>query len=45
MITIHPQYIKDAAGQNLVVLPQQEFDKMLEELEELEDTRLFDEAQ
>ena len=44
MIAIHPQYIKDTAGKNLVVLPQNEFDILMEELEELEDVKLFDEA-
>lgn len=44
MIAIHPQYIKDTAGKNLVVLPQNEFDILMEELEELEDIKLFDEA-
>lgn len=44
MLTIHPQYIKDSAGKNLVVLPQTEFDNLMEELEELEDVRLYDEA-
>lgn len=44
MITLHPQYLKDSAGKNLVVLSQNEFDTLLEELEELEDIRLYDEA-
>jgi hypothetical protein len=45
MLTIHPQYIKDAKGKKaLVVLPAKEFDSMLEELEELEDIRLYDDA-
>lgn len=44
MITIHPQYIKDSAGKNLVILPQTEFDILMEELEELEDIKLYDEA-
>jgi PHD/YefM family antitoxin component YafN of YafNO toxin-antitoxin module len=44
MIALHPQYIKDTAGKNLVVLPQNEFDILMEELEELEDIKLFDEA-
>ena len=44
MIAINPQYIKDTAGQNLVVLPQKEFDSIMEELEDLEDVRLYDEA-
>ena len=44
MPDIHPQFIKDSAGQNLVVLSQQEFDALLEDVEELEDIRLYDEA-
>ena len=44
MITLNPQYIKDTAGNNLVVLLQKEFDKIIEELEDLEDIRLYDEA-
>ena len=45
MDTIHPQYIKDANGKkSLVILPAKEFDAIMEELEELEDIRLYDEA-
>jgi hypothetical protein len=44
MLTLHPQYIKDTAGKSLVVLPQHEFDILMEELDELEDIRLYDEA-
>ena len=44
MITIHPQYIKDTAGKNLVILPQQEFDILMEELDDIVDVRLYDEA-
>jgi hypothetical protein len=44
MIKIHPQYIKDTAGKNLVILPQKEFDIIMEELEDIEDVRLYDEA-
>ncbi len=44
MVTIHPQYIKDSAGNNLVVLSQNDFDALIEELEELEDIRLYDKA-
>ncbi len=42
MITIHPQYIKDTAGKNLVILPQKEFDILMEELEDIEDIKLYD---
>ena len=45
MLTIHPQYIKDANGnKSLVILPAEEFDNIMEELEDLEDVRLYDEA-
>lgn len=45
MLTIHPQYLKDANGnKSLVVLPAKEFETLLEELEELEDIRLYDEV-
>ncbi len=45
MLTLHPQYIKDSAGKNLVILPELEFNSIMEELEEIEDVRLYDEAQ
>ena len=45
MISVHPQYIKDAEGKiSSVVLPVKEFEKIMEELEELEDIKLYDEA-
>jgi hypothetical protein len=45
MIAVHPQYIKDANGQKLlVILPVKEFDTIIEQLEELEDIKLYDEA-
>jgi PHD/YefM family antitoxin component YafN of YafNO toxin-antitoxin module len=45
MLTVHPQYIKDANGEkSLVILPAKEFDTIMEELEELEDIKLYDEA-
>ena len=45
MITVHPQYIQDAEGNNsLVVLPAKEFHIIMAELEDLEDIRLYDEA-
>ncbi len=39
MTVLHPQFIKDTAGQNLVILPQSEFDDLLLELEDLEDVK------
>ena len=45
MTTIHPQYITDIYGKKVsVIIPVQEFDTLLEELEALEDVRLYDEA-
>ena len=45
MIDLHPQYIKDSNGnKSLVVLPAKEFDKLMEELDDIEDVRLYDEA-
>lgn len=45
MTDIHPQYINDTKGnKTLVVLPVKEFESLMEELEELEDIRLYDEA-
>jgi PHD/YefM family antitoxin component YafN of YafNO toxin-antitoxin module len=45
MIALHPQYIKDTNGdKSLVILPAKEFDSLMEELEEIEDVLLYDEA-
>jgi len=45
MTAIHPQYITNNTGKKIsVILPLKEFDAIMEELEELEDIRLFDEA-
>jgi hypothetical protein len=45
MIEIHPQFIKDTDGnKSLVILPVTEFDAIMEELEDAEDVRLYDEA-
>ena len=44
MIAIHPQFIIDTAGKNLVILPQNEFEMLIEQLEDLEDVKLYDEA-
>ncbi|MFI5137739.1 MAG: hypothetical protein ACHQIM_07915 [Sphingobacteriales bacterium] len=45
MLTVHPQYIKDADGnKSLVVLSAKEFDTIMEELDDIEDVRLYDEA-
>jgi hypothetical protein len=45
MINIHPQFIKDDKGQNsLVILSIKEFDNLIEELESIEDVKLYDQA-
>lgn len=45
MLTVRPQYITDASGnKSLVILRAEEFDIIMEELEDLEDARLYDEA-
>ncbi len=45
MITVNPQYITDKKGKKIsVVLPMKDFKAIMEELEELEDIKLYDEA-
>ena len=45
MLTVHPQYITDDTGKKIsVVLPIKDFKAIMEELEELEDINLYDEA-
>ncbi len=45
MLTIHPQYITDNTGKKIsVVLAMKDFKAILEELEELDDIKLYDEA-
>ena len=44
MITLNPQYIKDTAGKKLVVLPEKQFNYIIEELEDLEDIKRYDAA-
>ena len=44
MLTIHPQYITDSAGKKLIVLPMKEFKDMIEELEDIDDVKLYDKA-
>jgi hypothetical protein len=44
-MTLHPQYITDINGKAIsVILPMKEFKSILEELEDKEDIRLYDEA-
>ncbi len=45
MLTVHPQYITDTTGKKIsVVLPIKEFKTLMEELEDIEDIKLYDEA-
>jgi PHD/YefM family antitoxin component YafN of YafNO toxin-antitoxin module len=45
MLTVNPQYITDETGKKLsVVISISEFNSLMEELDELEDIRLYDEA-
>ena len=45
MLTLHPQYITDNAGKKIsVILPLKAFKSILEELEEFDDIRRYDEA-
>lgn len=45
MVSLHPQFINDPKGnKSLVVLPAKEFDSIMEQLEELEDIKLYDQA-
>lgn len=44
-MTIKPQYLTDDKGKKVaVLLPMDQFKKMLEEIEELEDIKAFDKA-
>lgn len=46
MVNLHPQYINDTKGnKSMVVLSIQEFELLMEELEDLEDICLYDESQ
>jgi len=43
MIAVHPQYITDADGKKLsVILSLNEFEALLESLEDIDDVQLFD---
>jgi hypothetical protein len=44
-MTLHPQFVTDSNGKAVsVILPMKEFQSILEELEELEDIKLYDKA-
>lgn len=42
MIELTPKYIDDTKGNKLVVLKLNEFEKLIEELEELNDIKIYD---
>jgi len=45
MIAAVPQYITDQIGNRVsIILPIRDYERMIEELDELEDIRLYDEA-
>ena len=44
MATLHLQYFTDTAGIKMVVLPAKELHSLIEQLEELQDIRMFDSA-
>ena len=45
LLNIHPNFITDAKGKKIsVVLPIKEYECMIEDLEDLEDIRLYDES-
>ena len=45
MVALHPQYITDNSGKKTAaILSMKEFKIILEELEELDDIKLFDES-
>lgn len=45
MVTVNPQYITDNTGKKIsVVISIKAFKSIMEELEDLEDIRLYDEA-
>lgn len=44
-MTLHPQYITDEHGKKVsVVLPMSEFEHLIDELDELEDIKLYDQV-
>jgi PHD/YefM family antitoxin component YafN of YafNO toxin-antitoxin module len=45
MLNVKPQYITDDKGKKIsVVIPIKDFEALMEELDEIEDIRLYDEA-
>lgn len=45
MVTLHPEYVFDENHRRKkVVIPVEEWEKIMDELEELDDIRLYDES-
>jgi hypothetical protein len=45
MVSLHPEYVVDENDQRKkVVLPLEDWEKIMDELEELDDIRLYDES-
>ena len=44
VLSLNPKYEKDDKGNSIVKLPLSEYNMIIEELEELEDLRLYDES-
>ncbi|MFN4285227.1 MAG: hypothetical protein ACK4E8_04600 [Lacibacter sp.] len=45
MVTVHPQYITDSKGKKIsVILSIKDFNAIMEELEALEDIKMYDAA-
>ncbi len=44
MVSFHPQYVVDEKQHRQAVLPVAEWEQVVEELEELDDIRAYDEA-
>jgi inorganic pyrophosphatase len=41
MVDLHAQKIKDTAGNNLIVLPEGEFDALVKQIEDIEDIEAY----
>jgi PHD/YefM family antitoxin component YafN of YafNO toxin-antitoxin module len=44
MAKLHPRYINGDGGEKLVVLTEEEFESIIEQLEDLDDVRLYNQA-
>ncbi len=44
MVEKHPKYITDSTGEELLAFPLNKFDLLMEELDGLEDIKLYDQG-